>query len=106
VTLQRGIQLSPVFEVDSIAVIIALVCSGVGFGVLPNAAVQGELLRGVLTFRAIGQPVLTCNSSIAFRRDATDSRIAEFAEMARDAIIALARNGAWPGTRLMHAGAM
>jgi LysR family nitrogen assimilation transcriptional regulator len=105
VTLQRGVQLSSVFEVDSIAVIKSLVCSGVAFSILPNAAIQGELSRGVLAFRPVGQPVMTCNSSIAFRRDATDVRIAEFAEMTRDAVTALARNGAWPGTRLMHAGA-
>ena len=105
VTLQRGIQLSPVFEVDSIAVIKAMVCSGVAFSVLPNAAIHGELLRGVVMFRAIGQPILTCNSSIAFRKDATDPRVAEFAEMARDAITTLAKNGAWPGTRLVRSGA-
>ena len=105
VTLQRGVQLSPVFEVDSIAVIKAMVCSGIAFSVLPNAAIHGELLRGVVMFRAIGQPALTCNSSIAFRKDATDPRVAEFAEMAQDAITTLVKNGAWPGTRLVRAGA-
>lgn len=104
-TQQRGVRLSPVLEVDSISVIKTLVRGGLGCSVLPNAAIEGEARRGALAFRAIGQPSLVCNSFVAFHRGASGSRIAAFAGMVRDAMTALAKDGAWPGARLIHAEA-
>lgn len=104
-TQQRGVRLSPVLEVDSISVIKTLVHSGLGYSVVPKAAIQEEARHGNLAFRPIGQPGLLCNSCIAFHRDASGSRIAAFAGMVRDAMMALARDGAWPGARLIHAEA-
>jgi LysR family transcriptional regulator, nitrogen assimilation regulatory protein len=101
-TLQRGVRLSPLIEVDSVSVISTLVSSGIGFSVLPNSTIQEELTRGKLAFQVIGQPVLTCSTSIAFRRDAPDLRITEFANMVHHVIAMLSKDGVWQGAKLMR----
>jgi LysR family nitrogen assimilation transcriptional regulator len=99
--LQRGVRLSPCLEVDSIDVINALVCGGVGFSVLPYSAIREEVRHGKLAFQPLGQPMLSCNTSIAFFQDAPSSQIATFADMVRYVIIMLAKEGAWPGAKLI-----
>ena len=99
---QRGARLSLCLEVDSIAVINALVCGGVGFSVLPYSAIREEIGHGKLAFQPLGQPMLSCNTSIAFFQDnVPNSRIATFADMVRYVIIMLAKEGAWRGARLI-----
>jgi LysR family nitrogen assimilation transcriptional regulator len=100
-TLQRGVRLSPLLEVDSVSVISTLVCSGLGFSVLPSSSIRDEVTRGNLAFQAIGQPVLTCNTSIAFHRHALGPRISEFADLVRYVVIMLLKHGVWQGARLM-----
>ncbi|HTI81475.1 MAG TPA: LysR family transcriptional regulator [Acetobacteraceae bacterium] len=99
--LQRGVRLSLCLEVDSIPVINALVRSGVGFSVLPYSPIREEVRRGKLAFRSLGQPILSCNTSIAFFHDAAGARIPSFVDMVRYVIIMLAKEGAWPGAKLI-----
>jgi DNA-binding transcriptional LysR family regulator len=96
VTRQRGVRLSPILQVDSVAMITSLVRSEIGFSIMPYALIHAEIACGGLAFHPIKQPCLTFNSSIAFHRTATPSGIqTTFAEMIRLAITAFANEGAW-----------
>jgi hypothetical protein len=78
----------------------AMVRGGVGYAVLPRAAVQDEIDAGALAFRLIGQPPMCCTRVLAFRRAASNSLVPTFAEMVRESVTALARDGAWAGARI------
>jgi LysR family transcriptional regulator, nitrogen assimilation regulatory protein len=98
---QRGIQLSPVLQVDSVPMITSLVRGELGFSILPRSVVEMEVARGELTFRPIVQPSLPCNSSVGFHRAAPGTQVATFANMTRLAVTTFAREGAWPGVELI-----
>src|ERR1700722_13943664 len=85
VTQQRGVRLSPILQVDSVAMITSLVRSEVGFGIMPYDLIQAEIACGGLAFHPITQPCLTFDSSVAFHRAASGIHTA-FAEMIRLAI--------------------
>lgn len=100
VAQQRGIRLSPILQVDSVAMITSLVRSEVGYSIMPYALIQAEIAFGGLAFHPIKQPSLTFSSSIAFHRAAPGIHTA-FAEMIRLAITSFANEGAWQGAELV-----
>ena len=99
---QCGLRFSPILQVNSIALTKVMVRGGLGYTVLPRAAARDEIERGALAFRPIGQPSLSCTSVLAFHRAASNSPVATFADMVRDAVIALAESGAWPDARIVR----
>jgi LysR family nitrogen assimilation transcriptional regulator len=98
---RHGVRLNPVLQVASIALSKAMVRGGVGYAVLPRAAVQDEIDRGALAFRLIGQPPMCCTRVLAFHRAASNSLVPAFAEMVRQSVTALARDGAWAGAQVI-----
>ena len=98
---QSGVWLSPTLQVNSIALMRMMVRGGLGCAVLPRSAVHQEVAQGTLAFRPIVRPSLICTSSIAFHRAASNTLVAAFAAIARDAMAELAMSGAWPGAEIV-----
>jgi LysR family nitrogen assimilation transcriptional regulator len=101
---QYGVRLAPVMQVSSVASTKVMVRNGIGCAILPLAAVKDEVARGALAFRPIGHPPLTSTCALALRRQATNVVVAEFADVAREAMTALAEGGAWPGAQIIKRG--
>jgi len=91
---QVGVRLNPVLQVSSVALTKVMVRSGLGYTILPRSYVQDEVARGVLGFRPVGQPPLSCTRAIAFHRAASNTLVPAFAEMARNAMAGPAEVGA------------
>jgi LysR family transcriptional regulator, nitrogen assimilation regulatory protein len=96
---QHGIRLDPVLQVNSVASTKSMVRNGLGCTILPLSAVQDEVTRGALAFRPISHPSLSSVCGLAFRRPAPSPVVAEFADIAREAMTALVGSGAWPGAQ-------
>jgi LysR family nitrogen assimilation transcriptional regulator len=101
---QYGMRLAPVMQVSSVASTKDMVRNGIGCAILPLAAVKDEVARGALAFRPIGHPPLTSTCALALRRQATNVVVGEFADVAREAMTALADAGAWPGAQIIKRG--
>jgi LysR family nitrogen assimilation transcriptional regulator len=101
---QYGLRLAPAMQVSSVASTKVMVRNGIGCTVLPLTAVQDEVARGALVFRPISQPSLTATCALAFRRQATNAVVTEFADIAREAMTALVDSGAWPGAQIIKPG--
>jgi LysR family nitrogen assimilation transcriptional regulator len=101
---QHGIRLNPILQVNSVASTKVMVRNGLGCTILPLTAVQDEVDRGALAFRAINHPELLSVCAIASRRTASASIVAEFADITRKAMTALADSGAWPGAQIIKSG--
>ena len=99
---RHGIRLVPTMQVSSVASTKVMVRNGIGCTVLPLTAVQDEVARGALAFRPISHPPLTSTCALVFRRQATNAVVAEFADIARGAMTALAGSGAWPGAQILR----
>jgi LysR family transcriptional regulator, nitrogen assimilation regulatory protein len=97
---QRGVRITPLFEVDSIALIKELVRSMIGCAVLPAMAVRDELARGSLVFRPIEQPTLCATHAIAFRHTPTEPQLRDFVDVVRDVVMALAKDRTWKDVRI------
>ncbi len=95
----HGIRLEPAFQVNSLASTKIMVRNGLGCTILPLTAVQDEVARGALAFRPISHPELLSTCAIAFLRASATPIIEAFADIAREAMTALAGSGAWPGTQ-------
>jgi LysR family nitrogen assimilation transcriptional regulator len=102
---QSGVRLRVALQVNSTALTRVMVRGGLGCTILPRSAVHDDIARGALGFRPIGQPRLNCTRVIAFHRAASNSLVPAFADLARDAVIALAEDGAWPDARIIRPGA-
>ena len=89
-------------QVSSVASTKVMVRNGIGCTILPLTAVHDEVARGALAFRPISHPPLTSTCALAFRRQATNAVVAEFADIARGAMTALVDSGAWPGAQILR----
>ncbi len=98
---QSGARLNPVLQANSVALTKIMVRSGLGYTILPHAAVQDEITRGALVFRPMGQPALRFTRAIAFHRAASNSAVATFAGIVREVMTTLAERGAWPGAQII-----
>ena len=101
---QYGVRLAPAMQVSSVASTKVMVRNGIGCTILPLTAVQDEVARGALAFRPISHPPLTSTCALAFRRHASNAVVAEFADIAREAMTALVDSGAWPGAQIIKLG--
>jgi len=101
---QHGLRLVPTMQVSSVASTKVMVRNGIGCTILPLTAVQDEAARGALAFRPISHPPLTSTCALAFRRQAANAVVAEFADIAREAMAALVDSGAWPGAQIIKPG--
>jgi LysR family nitrogen assimilation transcriptional regulator len=101
---QHGIRLDPVLQVNSVASTKMMVRNGLGCTILPLTAVQDEIARGALAFRPISHPELLSVCAIACRRTASAPIVAEFADIAREAMTALVESGVWPGAQIIKSG--
>jgi LysR family nitrogen assimilation transcriptional regulator len=99
---QHGIRLEPVLQVNSVASTKGTVRNGLGSTILPLTAVQDEVARGALAFRPIDVPPLTVTYGLAHRRPTSSPVVAEFADIARSVMTALADSGAWPGAQIIR----
>jgi len=98
---QYGVRLEPVAEVDSLAPLKELVRYGVGCAILPRAAVQDELARGNLVFRAIEQPAMRCVHAVAVAR-AAEPIAAALAGLTRQVMAQAVRSGRWAAGELLR----
>jgi LysR family nitrogen assimilation transcriptional regulator len=101
---QHAVRLVPAMQVSSVASTKVMVRNGIGCTILPLTAVHDEVARGALAFRPISHPPLTYTCALAFRRQATNAVVAEFADIAREAMTALVDSGAWPGAQIIKPG--
>jgi LysR family nitrogen assimilation transcriptional regulator len=101
---QHAIRLAPTMQVSSVASTKVMVRNGIGCTILPLTAVQDEVTRGVLAFRPISHPPLTYTCALAFRRQATNAVVAEFADIARESMTSLVDSGAWRGAQVIKPG--
>ncbi|MCP3471069.1 LysR family transcriptional regulator [Bradyrhizobium sp. CCGUVB1N3] len=62
-TTKRKLQVKA--EIDSVSTIKQMVMSGLGYTILPSAAIQAELSKGLLSARRIVRPTLARHASIA-----------------------------------------
>ena len=99
-----GVRLVPALQVNSVVSTKVMVRNGIGCTVLPLTAVSDEVARGALAFRPISHPPLTATCALAFRRPANNAVVAEFADIAREAMAALVDSGAWPGAQILKPG--
>jgi LysR family nitrogen assimilation transcriptional regulator len=98
---RHGLRLEATLEVNSVAATKAMVRNGLACTILPRAAVQDELARGVLCFRPIAHPELISLSAVVCRSPASAPVVAEFVELARAAMTELACSGQWPHVDLV-----
>jgi LysR family nitrogen assimilation transcriptional regulator len=98
---QHGLYLNPALQVNSVASTKAMVRNGLGCAILPLTAVQDEVDRGALAFRPICHPDLSSICAIVFRRSAPGPLIADFADLAREAMTDLVEQGAWSGAQII-----
>ena len=98
---QAGIRLNPAMQVSSSALAKLMVRNGFGCTVLPRSCVQDEIDRGALAFRPLAYPSLASTQAIAFHRAASNSLVPVFAEVARNMVVALAADGAWPDAQVV-----
>ncbi|MBN8875591.1 MAG: LysR family transcriptional regulator [Rhodospirillales bacterium] len=99
---QAGITLDAATEVDSCTLAKAMVRSGLGCTVLPGTAVQEELARGSLAFRALIRPSLSTTHAIALRRAGITPAVRDLARMLHGAMVALVQQGTWTGAHLIR----
>ena len=98
--LQHNLQITPVFEVDSLSLRVELVRRWNAATILPYAAAHGELARGDLIYRpiAMSQPLSSATASI---RSACSAVIAEAASILGQSMADLVNGGAWPKATLV-----
>jgi LysR family transcriptional regulator, nitrogen assimilation regulatory protein len=97
-----GLRLEPILQVDSVASTKAIVRNGLGCTILPLTAVQDEVARGVLAFRPIVHPELVSVCAIARHYATAAPIVATFADIAHQAMTALAQSGVWPGAQIIR----
>jgi LysR family nitrogen assimilation transcriptional regulator len=95
---RRGIVLDRVRQADGVSLIKEMVRNGLGATILPIAAVQDEVTRGCLSFRAIEHDSLVAVHAIACRGgDVPAPFVTDVRRLLRDVMSGLAISGAWAG---------
>ncbi len=95
----EGVRLSTVIDLDTYGQIKLLVEGGLGYAILPTAAVQQEVADQRLVTWPLGVPVLTRDLHVVRPSDRPLSHAVRVIEdLARTTLIDLVRQGAWPAT--------
>jgi LysR family nitrogen assimilation transcriptional regulator len=95
---QHGVRCDPAFEVDSLAITRDMVRQGLGYALLPAAAIREETARGSLVFCPLEKPPLAVTYAIASGTEAAPL-VREAGMVVRGVMQSLAANGQWPGAR-------
>jgi len=96
-----GLRLDRRLQVNSVASTKAMVRNGLGSTILPLISVQDEVSRGVLAYRPVSHPELLSHCAIVCRR-AAPPIVADFVEIARGTMTALAEQGVWTGAHVVR----
>jgi LysR family nitrogen assimilation transcriptional regulator len=97
---RRGVVLTLVQEVDSVAMTKVLVKRGFGSTILTYAAVAAEVASGEIDARRIDRPPLISTIAIGTTQDAMMAPLArEVFELLRDVISNLVASGTWVGAQ-------
>jgi LysR family nitrogen assimilation transcriptional regulator len=95
---QRGVLLDRVQQADGVPLIKEMVRNGLGCTVLPLSAVQDEVARGALIFRAIEHDALLTVHAIACCREGVPTPfVTDVRRLLRDVMTGLAASGEWAG---------
>lgn len=99
--ISEGVRLSTVIDIDTYGQIKLLVEGGLGYAILPEAAVKREVSEGRLACWPVGVPVLTRDLYIVCPSDRPLSNAVRAIDtLAQATLIRLVRDGAW-GARLV-----
>jgi hypothetical protein len=83
-----------------------MVAGGFGATILTHAGVSRELASGQLTAQPIDNPPLLSMVSVGHVQASRPAwLVSELTRVVRQEIATLVRSGAWPGARLIEAGA-
>ena len=97
---RRGVRLTLVQEVDSVAMTKVLVKRGFGSTILTYAAVAAEVASGEIDARRIDRPPLISTIAIGTTQDTMMAPLArEVFELLRDVISNLVASGTWVGAQ-------
>ncbi|WP_274774491.1 LysR family transcriptional regulator [Aquabacter sp. P-9] len=99
--LSEGVRLSTVIDIDTYGQIKLLVEGGLGYAILPEAAVKREVSEGRLRAWPVGVPVLTRDLHIVCPSDRPLSNAVRAIDaLAHATLVRLVQEGAW-GARLI-----
>lgn len=95
--LSESVHLNTVIDIDTYGQIKLLVEGGLGYSILPSAALQAEVSGGLLRTWPMGDPVLSrdlhlvrpCNRPLS-------NAVRAIEELAHATLVQLVRDGAWP----------
>jgi LysR family nitrogen assimilation transcriptional regulator len=100
--VQHGVNLSILFEVDSVGLTKQLVSRGLGYSVIAASAVREEVARGLLRAIPIERPALTATIAIATPHGAQPSAfVSDLIAKLRDTVRDLVRSGVWANARYL-----
>ena len=98
----QGLQAAPIFDVDSYSAIKALVTAGLGYAILPEAAVSRQSGEAALQIWPLGAPPLRRRVYLAHAADRPQPQAVRAVQtLAIDVLCDLVRNNQWPGARLL-----
>lgn len=95
----EGARLRTVIDIDTYGQIKLLVQGGLGYSILPAAALRAEVHKGLLKSWPMGQPVLSRDLHLVRPNDRPlPSAVRAIEELAHATLVQLVRDGAWPAT--------
>jgi len=95
--LSENVHLSTVIDIDSYGQIKLLVEGGLGYSILPGAALRAEVEKGLLRTWPMGEPVLSRDLHLVRPADRPlSSAVRVIEELAYTTLVRLVREGAWP----------
>lgn len=95
--LSEGVHLSTVIDIDTYGQIKLLVEGGLGYAILPGAALRAEVESGTLRTWAMGEPVLSRDLHLVRPADRPLSNaVRAIEELTYSTLVQLVREGAWP----------
>lgn len=104
--LFENVHLNTVIDIDTYGQIKLLVEGGLGYSILPGAALQVEVEKGLLRTWPMGEPVLSRDLHLVRPSDRPLSNaVRAIEELAHMTLVRLVREGAWPARLAMDANA-
>lgn len=95
--LSEKVHLSTVIDIDTYGQIKLLVEGGLGYSILPGAALRSEVDQGLLRTWPMGEPVLSRDLHLVRPADRPLSNaVRAIEELAHSTLVRLVREGAWP----------